>query len=232
MALRVAFDLDGTIADMHASLRQVADALFGSREEPPTQPEHAALGGDEPETKSVLAELPLTTQQQMQLWDHVRTIENFWRGLAELTPGIVARIAKASEARRWEVIFLTTRPAVAGDTVQVQSQRWLVAHGFPLPSVYVVHRSRGRIADALQLDAVVDDRPENCLDVAVESKATPILIWPGDLQHVPTGAKRLGIRIARSISDAVDMLEAMDDMRKESRLTRSLRKWFRKETPA
>jgi hypothetical protein len=231
MALRVAFDLDGTIADMHASLRQVADALFRNRKEPATEPEQAALG-DEPETKSALADLPLTTRQQMQLWDHVRTIENFWCGLAETSPGIVERIAKTAEARRWEVIFLTTRPAVAGDTVQVQSQRWLVARGFPLPSVYVVHRSRGRIADALELDAVVDDRPENCLDVAIESKATPILIWPGDPKHVPTGTKRLGVRIARSISDAVDLLEAMDDMRSKSRLSRSLRKWFRKETPA
>jgi len=57
-----------------------------------------------------------------------------------------------------------------------------------------VQRSRGKIADALQLDAFVDDRPENCLDIAVESKAKVILVWHGHLKDVPAGAKRLGVR--------------------------------------
>ena len=96
--------------------------------------------------------------------------------MPELEPGIISRISKTARARRWEVIFLTTRPSSAGDLVQLQSQRWLEANGFQYPSVYVVHRSRGKIADALQLDAFVDDRPENCLDIAVESKAKVLLI--------------------------------------------------------
>jgi hypothetical protein len=232
MPLRVAFDLDGTIADMQAALRDVAEELFGaSREATAGQPDLQPATGDEPETKRALSELQLTARQQMQLWDHVKTIENFWSGLAELESGIVSRIARVAEVRRWEVIFLTTRPAVAGDTVQIQSQRWLASHGFALPSVFVVHRSRGKIADVLQLDAVVDDRPENCLDVAVESKAKPILIWPSDVATVPPGAKRLGVRIVPSISEAVSVLEALDDTRNESTVVRSFKKWFKKETP-
>ncbi len=57
-------------------------------------------------------------------------------------------------------------------------------HGFHHPSCFVVQRSRGKIADALQLDAVVDDGPENCLDVAVESTAKVILVWHGNLKDV------------------------------------------------
>ncbi len=121
-------------------------------------------------------------------------VENFWTTLPELEPGIIARIAKAAHDRRWEVIFLTTRPSTAGELVQLQSQQWLDAHGFQYPSVFVVQRSRGKIADALHLDAFVDDRPENCLDIAVESKAKVILVWHGDLKDVPAGAKRLGVR--------------------------------------
>jgi beta-phosphoglucomutase-like phosphatase (HAD superfamily) len=233
MPLRVAFDLDGTIADMHAALRQVANELFGPvHKKRSARADHQPAPDEEPETKTALLELHLTTQQQMQLWEHVKTIENFWAGLPELEVGIVAHIAKVAEARRWEVIFLTTRPVVAGDMVQIQSQRWLAAHGFRYPSVYVVHRSRGRIADALQLDAVVDDRPENCLDVAVESKAKPILIWPSNPKHVPVGAKRLGVRVTRSIAEAVSVLEALDDEQNESGVVRSLKKLFSKETSA
>ena len=116
--------------------------------------------------------------------DHRELLEY---GLPEIAPGIVARIARTAEERRWEVIFLTTRPLVGGDTVQRQSQRWLAAHGFAMPSVFVVQRSRGRVAEALELDAVVDDRAENSLDVALDSKARAILVWPGDPKKTPLG---------------------------------------------
>jgi hypothetical protein len=177
-----------------------------------------------------MQELHLTARQQMQLWDHVKKIENFWSTLPELEPGIIARIAKAALDRRWEVIFLTTRPSTAGELVQMQSQRWLEAHGFQYPSVYVVQRSRGKIADALALDAVVDDRPENCLDIAVESKAKVILVWHGNLADVPAGAKRLGVQPVTTISEAMDLLERLDDVRSQPSLLRSIKRAFRRDS--
>jgi hypothetical protein len=93
-----------------------------------------------------------------------------------------------------------------------------------------VHRSRGKIADVLELDAVVDDRPENCLDVAVDSKSKPILIWPGDPKNVPPGAQRLGVRVVPSISDALDLLIKMDDLKNEPAVMRSIKKFFGKES--
>lgn len=230
MPLRVAFDLDGTLADMELVLRREAEALFGAdalASSTGPAPEEAP-DKDAPDTTKTMAALHLDARQQMQLWDHIRTIDNFWTTLPEMEPGIVSRLAKTAEERRWEVIFLTTRPAVGGDTVQRQSQRWLEAQGFPLPSVFVVQRSRGKIADALELDAVVDDRPENCLDVAVDSQARPILIWPGDPRDVPAGAKRLGVQIVSTIGDALELLIRLDDLKNDSGVMRSLRKLFGK----
>ena len=105
-----------------------------------------------------------------------------------MEPGAVAYLAAIAAERRWDVLFVTTRPASAGDTTQVQSQRWLETHGFPRPSVYVVKGSRGKIAEALQLDAVIDDRPENCLDVVVESTARAILVWPENPRRPAAGS--------------------------------------------
>jgi hypothetical protein len=230
MPLRVAFDLDGTLADMHVILRREAEQLFGEGQLASVVEQSGAEAGEkDPENVKVMAELHLTARQQMQLWEHVKTIPNFWCGLPEMEPGIVARVAQTAAARRWDVIFLTTRPFVAGETVQVQSQRWLETHGFALPSVFVVQRSRGRIAEALELDAVVDDRPENCLDVAVDSTAKPILIWPGDEGALPPGAKRLGVRVTTSISEALDVLIRMDDLKNEPTVVRSIKKFFKKE---
>ena len=76
---------------------------------------------------------------------------------------------------RWEVFFITQRPATDGDTVQRQTQRWLVEQGFDLPSVLVIAGSRGAAAAALRLDYHVDDSPQNCLDVMAAASAKAVL---------------------------------------------------------
>jgi len=232
MPLRIAFDLDGTVADMYVALRKEARQLFG--DDVVARPAAATIGPDgevEPSDQAenpVVAELHLTGRQQAMLWDRVSEIENFWLGLPEKEPGIIARIAHLAAARRWEVIFITTRPASAGDTTQVQTARWLEAHGYPLPSAFVVYGSRGKVAEALSLDFVVDDRPENCLDVAVDSKAKPILVGHADDTHIPAGAKRLGVRVAPSIGAAVDLIEKYDDIRTGGGVVKSIKRLFGK----
>lgn len=238
MSLRVAFDMDGTVADMHTVLRKETELLFGppvprgaspdSGPDPAPPPPAPAAG---PASTPVIEELQLTPRQQGQLWERVAGIENFWSTLPEQEPGVIARIAETARARRWEILFITTRPPSAGDTTQLQTQRWLQAHGFPLPSVFVVQRSRGKLADALQLDAVVDDRPENCMDVAIDSKARPVLVWHGPLETVPAGLARMGVKPVTSISAALALLERMDDDRKQSSVVRSIRRMLRRRDP-
>lgn len=233
MPLRIGFDLDGTVADMYSALRREAIRLFGeevlhttpaSAQPQEARTEQAPKAEDDQTTTLAIKELHLTARQQAQLWDHVKKIDNFWTTLPEIEPGIISRIAKAAAERRWEIIFLTTRPATSGELVQLQSQRWLEAHGMAFPSVFVVQRSRGKIADALGLDAFVDDRPENCLDLAVESKAKVILVWHGRMSDVPAGAKRLGVRAVATSSEALALLEQLDDVRNQPSLMRSFKK--------
>jgi phosphoglycolate phosphatase-like HAD superfamily hydrolase len=236
MSLRVAFDMDGTVADMYSVLRREAERLFGTAGQPAAAPlgtdpapPPAPAAAQGPASPPVVEALHLTPRQQRQLWERVASIENFWDSLPEEEPGIIARIAETARTRRWEVLFITTRPPSAGDTTQLQTQRWLHAHGFALPSVFVVQRSRGKLADALQLDAVVDDRPENCMDVALDSKAKPVLVWHGPLETVPAGVRKMGVKPVSSISEALALLERMDDARKQSSLVRSIRRMLRRD---
>ena len=152
----------------------------------------------------------MTPRQQRRLWERVESIENFWQTLNEIEPGTVATLYALSVERRWEIIFLTKRPATAGATAQIQTQHWLEARGFLLPSVYVVQGSRGQIAAALALDFVVDDRPENCLDVAVDSKAKPILVWRDDETRRPDAVRRLGIGVVGSVARCLDILAQVE----------------------
>jgi hypothetical protein len=154
--------------------------------------------------------LQMTARQGRRLWRHVDSIDGFWESLTEIEPGAVARLAALTAKRRWEVIFLTKRPQTAGATAQVQSQRWLEGRGFPLPSVFVVHGSRGRVADSLGLDVVVDDRPENCLDVVLDSRARAMLVWRRDEHELPDAARRPGLDLVRSVDECLAILSRDD----------------------
>ncbi len=202
MPLRIAFDMDGVLADMEAALIEQRARLFG---EVPTDAADPAL--DEGRT----AKPRMTPRQERRLWERVKAIENFWESLPEIEPGMVARLNALAIERGWEVIFLTKRPATEGVTAQLQTQRWLEVHGFAFPSVYVVQGSRGAIAAALALDFVIDDRPENCLDVATDSKARAVLIWRNEEGQLPDAVRRLGIGVVRSVDQCLDILSQIQD---------------------
>jgi len=202
---------------MDTVIVQQAEQLFGEsmtrvleqRSQEPADPP-----GEPSPDVPVIERLNMTPRQQRRLWKHVESIENFWQTLQETEPGIVAKLHDLATERRWEIIFLTKRPQSAGAITQLQSQRWLEAKGYALPAVYVVQKSRGRIADALGLDIVIDDRPENCLDVVTDSKARAILVWRDRDKQVPGAARRLGIGVVASVRDCLDVLVEIEGERK------------------
>ena len=218
MALRIGFDLDGVLADMEMALVREAEKLFGSNlkhrnSQPPTSATiHMSdlVPPDVSDDAPLQHGLQLTARQRRQLWRHVTALDGFWESLDEIEPGAVARLADIATARGWEIIFLTRRPATAGATSQIQSQRWLEAKGFHLPSVYVVTASRGLIAAALTLDIVVDDTPENCVDVATDSKARTIAIFRNREAPPPPMLHDRGIHLMRSVEDCLDLLVEID----------------------
>jgi hypothetical protein len=212
VSLRIAFDLDGVLADMDSALADQQRVLFGktrrSRRSELRGAEVAVAGRVSP----ILApsSSDLTSRQRRKLWRRIAQVENFWQTLREIEPGAVKRLAAVAAAGRWEVIFLTKRPETLEGLAQVQSQRWLVSHGFERPSVYVVQGSRGLIAAALSLDVVVDDRPENCCDVVADSSAKAFLVWRQPGRHFSAAVERFGVDVVGTVSECLDMLVEMD----------------------
>jgi hypothetical protein len=96
-----------------------------------------------------------------------------------------------------------------------------------MPSVFVVQGSRGRIAAALALDVVVDDRPENCLDVVVDSRARAVLVCRQNLQAMEA-SKRLGIGVVTSVSECLNELAAIDAGSREPGVMERLKRLFRR----
>src|SRR4051794_38382546 len=109
MALRIAFDLDGTLADMESELVQQARVLFGEMksiaDSSSDGDSEQAAAETSNENASALEKLNMTPRQQRRLWKHVESIENFWLTLNELEPDVIRRLAALAAERHWEIIF-------------------------------------------------------------------------------------------------------------------------------
>lgn len=225
MGLRVAIDLDGTVADLSLAMHDIAKTKFRKLQDRQVDEPPPEADGALPLERPSLGDLGLDSADLDRLWRHVLKIRDFWTTLPESEPGIVRRIQQLADERRWDVLFITTRPLAAGRPTQVQSQEWLAANGFRYPSVYVVKGSRGLVASALGLDAVVDDRPENVLDVALDSTARPVLVWTKPLEALPPVARGQGIVVTASIAKALDVLVEMD-RQKDGGVVRRIKRLF------
>ncbi|HEY7499737.1 MAG TPA: hypothetical protein VH740_14560 [Vicinamibacterales bacterium] len=219
MPLRIGFDMDGVLADFATSFREYGLRLFG-----PAEPDQRHIGqrrlpGDQPETeeaRQAAAELAarerIATARALRrredaIWQAIESTTDFWTTLRPTESGTVRRIYQSMLRYRWEVFFITQRPYTEGETVQRQTQRWLVDQGFELPSVLVISGSRGAAAKAIRLDYHVDDNSQNCLDVISESSARPILIVPPSNEPAIQSARKLGIGVVHCVGEAVDILE-------------------------
>src|SRR4051794_25382294 len=125
MSLRIAFDLDGVLADMETELLRQSEVVFGKPmaqklraraqdvEAPaPTTQQSMTQSTDtdmpSPATDTLPGSLPplvrlnITPRQERRLWRHVTSIENFWESLDEIESGAIARLAEIAAERRWE----------------------------------------------------------------------------------------------------------------------------------
>jgi hypothetical protein len=219
MPLRIGFDMDGVLADFGSAFKEYGTRLFGPAEPDQRYVNQRRLPGDQPETEEArqaeaeqaardrVATARALRRREDAIWQAIESTTDFWTTLSPTESGTVRRIYQLSRQYRWEVFFITQRPYTEGDTVQRQTQQWLVDQGFELPSVLVISGSRGAAAKAIRLDYHVDDNSQNCFDVLSESSAKPILIVPASNEPAIQSARKLGIGVVHRIGEALDVLD-------------------------
>jgi hypothetical protein len=213
MSLRVAFDIDGVLADFRTAFQQA------SRE--------AGITSTVPDTESPSAD-PLSSRDIKAIWDYVKRTPNWWIRLSAYEPGQLVRLYELARLRKWEVVFMTRRPSTEGDPVQFQTQWWIEQHGFYYPAVVTVPGSRGELANALRLDVIVDDQLLNCVDVVGGSTAKALLLQRETHdKSTQDHAVSRGIGVVSTLEEAIDVLEHMHDSvgERRGRLQR-LSDWF------
>lgn len=198
MSLKIGCDVDGVLTNFEAAYQGVARRLF-ARPVDEMSPEDACRGD-------------VPTRDAARVWEEIGTSENWWTRLAAIEPFQIERLYRLARELRWEVFFLTNRPASVGDTAQFQTEWWLESHGFYLPCVLSVAGSRAEAARALKLDVVFDDRLDQCIEVASGATAKTIFI-----QRRPNAAWRdeaiaRGIGVVSSLEQALDVTERIDTL--------------------
>ena len=217
MALKIGVDVDGVLADFKSGFTQAVRAVHGQD-----------IGADDPATSWSDR---LTNRELDAAWKHISRSANWWTTLQAYEKPQVKRLYELSRERRWEVFFLTKRPATAGEPVQYQTQWWLEQQGFVMPSVLTVPGSRGELSNALRLDIVLDDQLINCVEVVSASTAKAVLV----LRSAADAAQRdhataRGIGTVAQLEEAVDVLTRLEEVieHRRGKLLR-LTDWFKSD---
>jgi 5' nucleotidase, deoxy (Pyrimidine), cytosolic type C protein (NT5C) len=93
----------------------------------------------------------------------------FTRLVPLLTPLEWRALDELSRARR--LVFITHRQSSEGRDVRRLTSDWLARHGVSEPVVHCTADYKSKLVEDLGVGIFVDDRPENCLDVAEKTRA-------------------------------------------------------------
>lgn len=148
--MRIGIDLDDVICDFIGTFVKLANETFG-------KPEIGTLPID-----WEWSNLGLSKEEIDQLWAIIRSTPRFWLDLGK-EDGFSAALLRDLDMEH-ELFFITARMPTGGDSVKYQSARWLAKYGVCYPTVLVEH-NKSPLAAALKLEAFVDDRPKNILEI-------------------------------------------------------------------
>lgn len=170
----IGLDIDGCLADFNTSFINRVIQVTGKDLFPPRPfdiptwdyPQH--YGYREGEVSAV--------------WENIKVDVNFWFGLSGY-PDADDALEMISHRTADDIYFITSRP---GKEAKEQTEMWLMDYGVDNPTV-LISSQKGLCAAALRLDAYIDDRWENVVDVSQWGKLrTKTFLLDRPWNHVNT----------------------------------------------
>lgn len=152
--MKIGIDVDDCCADFQSSYVALLNKIFGK---PPlgTAPidwEGSNLQLNAEETKQSWKEVA----KQINFWSHIKPLPSF----DEETKALLLEVIQ-----RHDVFFVTNRFETPGVSPLKQTKYWFYLHANVQAPNVLIAKDKGPVAAVLQLDAFIDDRPKNCIDV-------------------------------------------------------------------
>lgn len=210
-ALRIAFDIDGVVADFNKAFSELIIKhqkelkLFPDTELPVVTDKeviknwywHMWYPPDAP------ADGKITEEQVGEVWKKLFDEHNWWMTLQPLID--IQKLVDKLQLLRAEVYFVTVRPPTAGYTPLAQSQLWLIKHGISMPNV-AISSDKGVLARSLRIHLFVEDNANNAMDIATATASnTRVLLHDCPYnRHLLADERQRIYRIGKDTSTLVE----------------------------
>ena len=167
--MRIGWDVDGVLAQFNAGFIDCIEKVTGRCLFP---------RGYVPDTWDYPQTVGYTPREIAQVWDAIEENPHFWLNLKPYpeTTAALARMRWLEHIHDYDTYYITSRP---GTTAKTQTEQWLrryvSIYGTANPTV-LISSDKGFAARALKLDAYIDDKWENAVDVADYSPMTRVFL--------------------------------------------------------
>jgi uncharacterized HAD superfamily protein len=162
--MMVGLDIDGVLADFISPFLRLLEARTGNGPMDPESITDPNFQNHPLVTSEIIAECLVKVSYDPLFWESLAPLPSAeqWQRLDRLS-------------RAQSLVFVTHRYERENYDIGEITRNWLTKHGVSDPVVYFTQSYKSELIGQLKVELFVDDRHENCLDVAEKTEAVVLM---------------------------------------------------------